>query len=102
MTVATQAARAELKNGASICIGVALLGFVRKISYPNDPAVKYPHKLRRIFIEGMGGELQGISSEYVFAASCAQAFKRRKVKANRLKSESINSRAIGKLCSVAK
>ena len=55
MTVATQAARAELKNGASICIGVALLGFVRKISYPNDPAVKYPHKLRRIFIEGMGG-----------------------------------------------
>jgi len=55
VTVATQAARAELKNGASICIGVALLGFVRKISYPNDPAVKYPHKLRRIFIEGMGG-----------------------------------------------
>ena len=32
----------------------------------------------------------------------AQAFKRRKVKANRLKSESINSRAIGKLRSVAK
>ncbi len=31
-----------------------------------------------------------------------QAFKRRKVKANKLKSESINSRAIGKLCSVAK
>ena len=50
----------------------------------------------------MGGELQGISSEYVFAASCAQAFKRRKVKANRLKFESINSCAIGKLCSVVK
>ena len=50
----------------------------------------------------MRGELQGISSEYVFAASCAQAFKRRKVKANKLKSESINSRAIGKLRSVAK
>lgn len=65
--------------------------------------VKYLHKLRRIFIEGMGGgELQGISSEYVFAAICAQAFKRRKVKANRLKSESINNCAIGKLRSVAK
>ena len=64
--------------------------------------VKYLHKLRRIFIEGMGGELQGISSEYVFAASCAQAFKRRKVKVNKLKSESINSYAIGKLRSVAK
>lgn len=50
----------------------------------------------------MRGELQGISSEYVFAASCMQAFKRRKVKANKLKSESINSRAIGKLRSVAK
>jgi len=50
----------------------------------------------------MGGKLQGVSSEYVFAASCAQAFKRRKVKANRLKSESINNCAIGKLRSVAK
>ena len=50
----------------------------------------------------MRGELQGISSEYVFAASCAQAFKRRKVKVNKLKSESINSYAIGKLRSVAK
>ena len=39
----------------------------------------------------MRGGLQGVSSEYVFAASCMQAFKRRKVKANRLKSESINS-----------
>lgn len=75
---------------------------MKERSYPNDPAVKYPHKLRRIFIEGEGGRLQGISSEYVFAASCAQAFKRRKVKANKLKSESINSRAIGKLRSVAK
>ena len=50
----------------------------------------------------MRGRATGISSKYVFAASCMQAFKRRKVKANRLKSESINSRAIGKLRSVAK
>ena len=56
----------------------------------------------RFLSRAWGGELQGISSEYVFAASCAQAFKRRKVKANRLKSESINNCAIGKLRSVAK
>ncbi|WP_298987859.1 hypothetical protein [uncultured Campylobacter sp.] len=53
MTAATQAARAELKNGASICIGVALLASYER-SHPNDPAVKYLHKLRQIFIEGMG------------------------------------------------
>ena len=102
MTVATQAARAELKNGASICIGVALLGFVRKIvskrSYLSNICINYDGFLSRAW----GGELQGISSEYVFAAICAQAFKRRKVKANRLKSESINNCAIGKLRSVAK
>lgn len=75
---------------------------MKERSYPNDPAVKYPHKLRRIFIKGIGASYKGISSEYVFATSCMQAFKRRKVKANKLKSESINSRAIGKLRSVAK
>lgn len=49
-----------------------------------------------------GGRATGISSKYVFTASCMRAFKRRKVKANKLKSESINSRVIGKLRSVAK
>ena len=101
MTAATQAARVERKNGAHLyrhsVFGLHMKDRIQTILLSNI-RINYDGFLSR----GHEGELQGISSKYVFAASCMQAFKRRKAKANKLKSESINSRAIGKLRSVAK
>lgn len=102
MTAATQAARVERKKWREHLYRHSVFGLHMKDRIQtillSNIRINYDGFLSR----GHEGELQGISSKYVFAASCMQAFKRRKVKANKLKSESINSCAIGKLCSVVK
>ena len=74
MTVATQAAHAERENGAHqyrrSAFRLRTKDRIQTILLSNI-RINYDGFLSTAW----GGKLQGISSEYVFAASCAQAFK---------------------------